>query len=78
MSWRTQGGVTGSNNIPLGSRRRLGGEEGGPDAGPEESAPRGDKRGRSPVRRKFFLLYSLGNSSLTSPRAQPRWHSKAT
>jgi len=52
MSWRTQGGVTGSNNIPLGARRRFA-DEGPPDTRPEESAPRGDKRGRSPVRRKF-------------------------
>lgn len=46
MSWRNQGGVTGSNNIPLGARRRFGGED-------EDPAPRGDKRGRSPTRRKY-------------------------
>ncbi|KAG9873672.1 hypothetical protein KCV05_g22937, partial [Aureobasidium melanogenum] len=53
MSWRSQG-ITGSNNIPLGNRRRFGGEDGSPaveesySSGPVE----GDslKRGRSPVR----------------------------
>lgn len=43
MSWRSQG-ITGSNNIPLGNRRRLGTEDGSPQ-------PDGDrdlKRGRSP------------------------------
>ena len=50
MAWRSQG-ITGSNNIPLGNRRRFGGD----------SAPDGDayapvepqKRGRSPERGKF-------------------------
>lgn len=50
MAWRNQG-ITGSNNIPLGSRRRMGGEDGAPyedgfSAEPEVSL----KRGRSPVR----------------------------
>ncbi|KAG9546888.1 hypothetical protein KCU71_g16730, partial [Aureobasidium melanogenum] len=53
MSWRSQG-ITGSNNIPLGNRRRFGGEDGSPAA--EESYSSGPvegdslKRGRSPVR----------------------------
>jgi splicing factor 1 len=53
MSWRGQG-TTGSNNIPLGNRRRFGGEDGSPL--PEESYSSGPvegeslKRGRSPVR----------------------------
>ncbi|CAD0090533.1 unnamed protein product, partial [Aureobasidium vineae] len=53
MSWRSQG-ITGSNNIPLGNRRRFGGEDGSPPA--EESYSSGPvegdslKRGRSPVR----------------------------
>ncbi|EEH08472.1 branchpoint-bridging protein [Histoplasma capsulatum G186AR] len=51
MSWRNQG-ITGSNNIPLGSRRRFGGDE---DNKSEDSASvstpdAGFKRGRSPVR----------------------------
>ena len=50
MSWRNQG-ITGSNNIPLGSRRRGGGDDESPyDGG---FAPEPDvslKRGRSPVR----------------------------
>ncbi|KAF2151038.1 hypothetical protein K461DRAFT_165443 [Myriangium duriaei CBS 260.36] len=48
MSWRNQG-ITGSNNIPLGSRRRFGGEDDG-DAPPEAAPEGGLKRGRSPVR----------------------------
>jgi len=53
MSWRGQG-ITGSNNIPLGNRRRFGGEDGSPPV--EESYSSGPvegeslKRGRSPVR----------------------------
>ncbi|KAF2663532.1 hypothetical protein BT63DRAFT_430370 [Microthyrium microscopicum] len=47
MAWRNQG-VTGSNNIPLGSRRRF-----GDDDGPEPAAPvyqeTSQKRGRSPI-----------------------------
>ena len=42
MSWRNQG-ITGSNNIPLGTRRRFGGDEDGP-AEPERDL----KRGRDP------------------------------
>ncbi|KAF2222728.1 hypothetical protein BDZ85DRAFT_131387 [Elsinoe ampelina] len=50
MSWRNQG-ITGSNNIPLGSRRRFGGDD-GPDGSPMDGgAPEQSlKRGRSPVR----------------------------
>ncbi|OJD11289.1 branchpoint-bridging protein [Emergomyces pasteurianus Ep9510] len=51
MAWRNQG-ITGSNNIPLGSRRRFGGDE---DNKSEDSVSvstpdAGYKRGRSPVR----------------------------
>jgi splicing factor 1 len=59
MAWRNQG-ITGSNNIPLGSRRRFGGDgdDGAAGASPSTEEPRngfdsndGDrdlKRGRSP------------------------------
>jgi splicing factor 1 len=49
MSWRTQAGSTGANNIPLGARRRFG-DESTPDA----PTPSEGKRGRSPepVRRE--------------------------
>ena len=51
MSWRGQG-ITGSNNIPLGSRRRFGGDgEEGEDAPPPSDG--GLKRGRSPVKGMF-------------------------
>ena len=58
MAWRNQG-ITGSNNIPLGSRRRFGGSDSTPpvdDGGYNPSQPSagmadgGYKRGRSPER----------------------------
>ncbi|MCJ1366588.1 hypothetical protein MMC16_005717 [Acarospora aff. strigata] len=58
MAWRNQG-ITGSNNIPLGNRRRFGGEGSAPpndDGGYNPSQPSTGlseasyKRGRSPVR----------------------------
>lgn len=56
MAWRNQG-ITGSNNIPLGNRRRFGGDEGDTQDGgytpSSSSAGMADasyKRGRSPVR----------------------------
>ncbi|KAI9894895.1 MAG: hypothetical protein M1814_000115 [Vezdaea aestivalis] len=44
MAWRNQG-ITGSNNIPLGNRRRFGGDEG--SATPSEDGYDGHKRGRA-------------------------------
>ena len=60
MAWRNQG-ITGSNNIPLGNRRKFGGGDHSPpadDGGPNPSyAPTGGsdgyKRGRSPERREL-------------------------
>ncbi len=65
MAWRSQG-ITGSNNIPLGNRRRLPGETASPqrdDDGYNPSQPSngfsngtqrdGPKRGRSPLRCEF-------------------------
>jgi splicing factor 1 len=56
MSWRNQG-ITGSNNIPLGNRRRFGGDDGGAQDGGYVPSPSSDgmadssyKRGRSPAR----------------------------
>ena len=58
MAWRNQG-ITGSNNIPLGSRRRFGGGDSAPppdDGGYNPSQPQAGlsdgnyKRGRSPER----------------------------
>ena len=45
MSWRNQAGSTGSNNIPLGTRRRGGDAGGTPDFAPPSNE---GKRGRSP------------------------------
>ncbi|KAJ5211998.1 uncharacterized protein N7498_003644 [Penicillium cinerascens] len=50
MAWRNQG-ITGSNNIPLGSRRRgFAEEEDDSRTATPSSMPDGPKRGRSPVR----------------------------
>lgn len=54
MAWRSQG-ITGSNNIPLGTRRRFGGDDDGAKNGDYASpASNGTsdsyKRGRSPTR----------------------------
>ena len=52
MSWRNNAGQTGANTIPLGARRRFGGDE---DATPTPEAngtPVDAKRGRSPERRE--------------------------
>lgn len=52
MSWRNQG-ITGSNNIPLGARRRFGDGNGDSQNGSSVDSPSyGDsgKRGRSPTR----------------------------
>ena len=77
MAWRNQG-ITGSNNIPLGNRRKFGGSDSTPpveDGGYNPSQPLagmsdGSKRGRSPERR-MLLPYSImqyhANLSLAEP-----------
>jgi splicing factor 1 len=71
MAWRQQGS-TGSNNIPLGNRRRFGGESASPsrdDGGYNPTQPSGNgdapsyKRGRSPVRGTLF--HSVTNSGVS-------------
>ena len=72
MAWRQQGS-TGSNNIPLGNKRRFGG--GGDSASPQHdgngylgsggSSDGGFKRGRSPVRCK--LNASQSRTFITNP-----------
>lgn len=66
MSYRGGGGITGTNNVPLGNRRRLGGD-GSTGSSDSPSPAQGSyqsqdqagnglvdlKRGRSPVRCKF-------------------------
>lgn len=47
MAWRANQSQTGSNNIPLGNRRRFGGED---DTPPPRESARGRERSRSPVR----------------------------
>jgi splicing factor 1 len=69
MSWRNQG-ITGSNNIPLGNRRRFGGDGDGDSHNGTES-PYGDsgKRGRSPTRgtRARPVTADITNSTLADP-----------
>lgn len=64
MAWRNQG-ITGSNNIPLGARRRFGGSDSAPpsdDGGYNPSQPQAGlsdgnyKRGRSPEKSKIAHL----------------------
>lgn len=63
MAWRNQG-ITGSNNIPLGSRRRFG-DDAGPDGSPDGAPEGGLKRGRSPVRGQVTRP-ALTSESLTN------------
>jgi len=67
MAWRNQG-ITGSNNIPLGNRRRFGGDSGSPpveDGGYNPSQPLNGvsdgqfKRGRSPERGELCVHPSV-------------------
>ena len=74
MAWRNQG-ITGSNNIPLGNRRRFGPRDDGPPdqeyGGGHPSNGYGDgglKRGRSPQR---------GRSNSLNPCLLPRLTSTA-
>lgn len=70
MSWRNQG-ITGSNNIPLGNRRRFGGDGDG-DSRNGTASPYGDsgKRGRSPARgAKATNLNDLTNNPTAEPAA---------
>ena len=80
MSWRNQG-ITGSNNIPLGTRRRFGG--GDDDGGYNPSAPAEGlselKRGRSPERSKSSLpthSHSSANSQAADSADGPRQRKK--
>lgn len=61
MAWRNQG-ITGSNNIPLGTRRRFGGDDAGGDDGYNPAQPSTGltelKRGRSPTRGKFISFWT--------------------
>ena len=75
MAWRNQG-ITGSNNIPLGNRRRFGGSDSSPpvdDGGYNPTQPSTGlsdssyKRGRSPEPKgKLQSVYSLDAMTLTS------------
>ncbi|GAB7345027.1 hypothetical protein MBLNU457_3445t1 [Dothideomycetes sp. NU457] len=53
MSYRSQGGITGSNNVPLGNKRRFGSDAAGDSTPTPAFESRDDgaaKRGRSPIR----------------------------
>ena len=78
MAWRNQG-VTGSNNVPLGNRRRFGGRDG--DSAPAEdynpSQPAngysdgGHKRGRSPTVKGMWHIARLGRKTSDISAAEP-------
>lgn len=78
MAWRNQG-ITGSNNIPLGSRRKFGGSDSTPpvdDGGYNPTQPQTGladasyKRGRSPERRRSYEHYNKGLRTNTA-EAEP-------
>ncbi|KAG9242024.1 hypothetical protein BJ878DRAFT_193515 [Calycina marina] len=78
MAWRSQG-TTGSNALPLGNRRRFGGDDQASptprdDGGYNPSKPAmsegGYKRGRSPVRGTFLLCHDAWSDSNFIP-AEP-------
>jgi splicing factor 1 len=69
MSWRDTRGSTGANNIPLGNRRRFGGEDGGT---PDSVTPQPElKRGRSPGN-TISSLAPDGRGLLVTERAERR------
>lgn len=74
MAWRNQG-ITGSNNIPLGNRRKFGADGGSPprdDGGYNPSQPLNgssdgqSKRGRSPERGNVATPDLLCSTNITS------------
>jgi len=59
MSWRNQG-ITGSNNIPLGNRRRFGeSDDGGYNPAEPSTGLTELKRGRSPTRELSIISQQL-------------------
>lgn len=65
MSWRSNLGQTGANTIPLGNRRRIGGDD------DEVDTSREAKRGRSPEQQPREIQY---NPDGTKKRRKPnRW-----
>lgn len=91
MSYRgSGGGITGTNNVPLGNRRRFGGEgstgsndspspaSGGPSSR-EEQGGNGLadlKRGRSPVRCKFFSFTPILAGFFVNAALNPHDHAQ--
>lgn len=73
MSWRNQG-ITGSNNIPLGNRRRFVGDGNGDSQnGSSYDSGHGvesSKRGRSPTRGSY-ILFSHNHHTVLTFLAEP-------
>ena len=70
MAWRSQG-ITGSNNIPLGTRRKFGGGPTPIEDGGYASPPDPQKRGRSPERGKSIPLPLLHSYCPDAYAAEP-------
>jgi len=76
MSWRNQG-ITGSNNIPLGTRRRFGGDDTPSHDGARTPSTLDGmtdssyKRGRSPARGSLTLSSATEAFDLTNSAADP-------
>ena len=70
MAWRANQGSTGSNNIPLGNRRRFGGDDvqGGT---PPHNEQRGRERSRSPPRGMSFASISHSERRYSQLPAKP-------
>lgn len=75
MAWRNQG-ITGSNNIPLGNRRRFGGDDAGDSRNgssyeSRDSESYSSKRGRSPARGQSPLYEYSSNNDTDKSTAEP-------
>jgi splicing factor 1 len=73
MSWRDTRGSTGANNIPLGNRRRFGGDSETPDSGTPQPEL---KRGRSPgmsVRAHPYKQISCDADRAERRKKRNRW-----
>jgi splicing factor 1 len=71
MAWRANQGSTGSNNIPLGNRRRFGADDVQGGTPPHNNEQRGRERSRSPPRGMFFASISRFDRQYSQLLAKP-------
>lgn len=75
MAWRSQGS-TGSNNIPLGNKRRFPGDEPSQDdykpSRPADGGYPHQQRGRSPVRGRLpYLKFNYRDTNVPAAKVEP-------